>query len=97
MTLYAATSGWLVAPASLVVAVGTRLSDFTTASHTAFQNPNVRFIGLNIAPMDAFKLGALPLIGDARATLEALRSALSEASYRTGEEYAEHVRSLKGE
>jgi 3D-(3,5/4)-trihydroxycyclohexane-1,2-dione acylhydrolase (decyclizing) len=60
----------------VIIAVGTRLGDFTTSSKTAFQNPNARFIGINVAGMDAFKLGGLPLIGDARATLEALGEAL---------------------
>lgn len=70
----------------LVIAVGTRLSDFTTASKTAFQNPNVRFININVAEVDAFKHAALPLVADARATLEALRRAVS--SYRVDESYA---------
>jgi 3D-(3,5/4)-trihydroxycyclohexane-1,2-dione acylhydrolase (decyclizing) len=70
----------------LVIAVGTRLSDFTTASKTAFQNPNVRFININVAEVDAFKHAALPLVADARATLEALGRAIS--SYRVDESYA---------
>ncbi len=52
--------------ADLVIAIGTRLSDFTTASKTAFQNPDVRFINLNVAEFDAFKHAGLPLIADAR-------------------------------
>ena len=69
--------------ADVIIAVGTRLGDFTTSSKTAFQNPNARFIGINVAGMDAFKLGGLPLIGDARATLEALGEALrSEGTVR---------------
>ena len=62
--------------ADLVIAIGTRLSDFTTASKTAFQNPNVRFININVAEFDAFKHAGLPLIADARAALEATRAAL---------------------
>ncbi|MBN9413915.1 MAG: 3D-(3,5/4)-trihydroxycyclohexane-1,2-dione acylhydrolase (decyclizing) [Candidatus Eremiobacteraeota bacterium] len=58
--------------ADLVLGVGTRYSDFTTASNTAFQNPEVRFINLNVAEVDAYKLRGLPLQGDARATLEEL-------------------------
>ncbi|MGI8485470.1 MAG: 3D-(3,5/4)-trihydroxycyclohexane-1,2-dione acylhydrolase (decyclizing) [Thermomicrobiales bacterium] len=58
--------------ADLVIAIGTRLADFTTSSKSAFQNPKVRFIGINVAGMDAHKMGALPLIGDAQATLNAL-------------------------
>ncbi|HEY0944484.1 MAG TPA: 3D-(3,5/4)-trihydroxycyclohexane-1,2-dione acylhydrolase (decyclizing) [Opitutaceae bacterium] len=62
--------------ADLVLVVGTRLSDFTTASKTQFQNPDVRFVSINVNAMDAAKHGALPLVGDARATLAALTRAL---------------------
>jgi 3D-(3,5/4)-trihydroxycyclohexane-1,2-dione acylhydrolase (decyclizing) len=66
--------------ADVVITVGTRLSDFTTASKTQFQNPDVRFIGINVNAADAVKHGALPLVGDARATLAALRRALARWS-----------------
>src|SRR5688572_3665998 len=62
--------------ADLVVVVGTRLSDFTTASKSQFQDPRVRFIAINVHAADAAKHGALPLLGDARATLAALRRGL---------------------
>ena len=62
----------LARDADLVISVGTRLGDFVTASHTAFQNPSVEFININVGSMDAHKLGAVPLVGDARATLERL-------------------------
>jgi 3D-(3,5/4)-trihydroxycyclohexane-1,2-dione acylhydrolase (decyclizing) len=62
----------IAAGADLVIGVGTRYSDFTTASKTAFQDEAVRFINVNVAEPDAHKLGGLALIGDARATLEAL-------------------------
>ena len=83
--------------ADLVITLGTRLSDFTTASRTAFQNPDVRFIGVNVVPMDAYKMGAFPLVGDARATLQSLTRALREAGYRTDEGYEQRVRALKQE
>ena len=67
-----------------MIAVGTRLGDFTTASRTAFQNPDVRFIAINVAEFDAHKLGALPLVGDARAALEALRGGARRAPGRPG-------------
>jgi 3D-(3,5/4)-trihydroxycyclohexane-1,2-dione acylhydrolase (decyclizing) len=60
----------------LVIGVGTRYSDFTTASKTAFQNPDVRFININVAEFDAAKHLALPLTGDARVTLEELQRAV---------------------
>lgn len=65
--------------ADLVIAVGTRLADFTTASKTAFQHPDVQVIGINVAALDAYKLSALPLIGDARATLDELANRLRAA------------------
>jgi len=63
--------------ADLVIAVGTRLGDFTTASRTAFQDPGLRLACLNVAAFDAHKLGGLALVGDARAGLEALAEALA--------------------
>lgn len=72
--------------ADLVIGIGTRYSDFTTASKTAWQDPKVRFININVTDFDAFKHGALPLVGDARAVLEELTEALSghavDAAYR---------------
>ncbi len=72
--------------ADLVIAIGTRLSDFTTASKTAFHNPDVRFLNINVAEIDAFKHAGLPLLADARCTLEELSEALGaytvDASYR---------------
>ena len=85
----------LAATADLVIAVGTRLSDFTTASKSAFQNPDVSFIGINVTSMDAAKLSAFPLVGDARSTLEVLASALRDGGYRTGDDYAAEVKDLK--
>jgi 3D-(3,5/4)-trihydroxycyclohexane-1,2-dione acylhydrolase (decyclizing) len=56
--------------ADLVIAIGTRLADFTTASKSAFQNPDVTFIGVNVNASDAAKLGAHTVVADARTTLE---------------------------
>lgn len=58
--------------ADLIIGIGTRYSDFTSASKTAFQAEGVRFININVAEFDAYKHNALPLVGDARATLEEL-------------------------
>ncbi|PYS64282.1 MAG: 3D-(3,5/4)-trihydroxycyclohexane-1,2-dione acylhydrolase (decyclizing) [Acidobacteria bacterium] len=71
--------------ADLVIALGTRLSDFTTASKTAFQNPEVRFININIAEVDAYKHAALPLVADVRVVLEELSAGLG--NYRVPEDY----------
>ncbi|MFO1500283.1 MAG: hypothetical protein U1G07_18170 [Verrucomicrobiota bacterium] len=54
----------LAREADLVIGIGTRYSDFTTASKTAFQHPKVRFININVAEFDAFKHSALPLVSD---------------------------------
>ena len=66
----AAGANRIAREADLVIAVGSRLSDFTTASKTAFQHPDVRFINVNVTGFDAGKHQALPLVGDARATLD---------------------------
>jgi 3D-(3,5/4)-trihydroxycyclohexane-1,2-dione acylhydrolase (decyclizing) len=63
--------------ADLIIGIGTRYSDFTSASKTAFQNPAVRFININVSEFDAFKQAALPLTGDARVTLEELLAAVT--------------------
>ena len=74
------------AGADVVIGIGTRFSDFTTASKTVFQGEGVRFINVNIADADAHKLAGLALVGDARATVEALGERLAEwtveAEYR---------------
>jgi 3D-(3,5/4)-trihydroxycyclohexane-1,2-dione acylhydrolase (decyclizing) len=66
----------LAEEADVVIGVGTRYSDFTTASRTVFANPAVRFVNLNMASFDAHKLSAVALVGDARAGLEQLTSTL---------------------
>src|ERR671916_660986 len=73
--------------ADLGIGVGTRWTDFTTASKTAFQNPDVRFINVNVADFDAAKHAGLRLVGDARAALEAFSVAL--AGYEVDDEYRE--------
>jgi 3D-(3,5/4)-trihydroxycyclohexane-1,2-dione acylhydrolase (decyclizing) len=75
----------IASEADLVIGIGTRYSDFTTASKTAFQDPQVRFINLNVTEFDAAKHQALPLVGDARATLQELLPLLE--SFKAGPEY----------
>ncbi|MFJ8508575.1 3D-(3,5/4)-trihydroxycyclohexane-1,2-dione acylhydrolase (decyclizing) [Streptomyces avermitilis] len=94
-----AVSDDLARTADLVIGVGTRYTDFTTASSTLFRDPGVRFVNLNITAFDAHKLAARPLVADARAGLEALAEALAghrvhaayEAEYRLGKERWEQV------
>jgi 3D-(3,5/4)-trihydroxycyclohexane-1,2-dione acylhydrolase (decyclizing) len=81
------TANGAASETDLVIGVGTRWSDFTTASKTAFQNPNVRFVNVNVADFDAHKHAGLALVGDARAALEALDGALAE--YEVEEGYRE--------
>jgi len=83
------------AQADLIIGIGTRYSDFTTASRTAFRNPNVRFININIASFDAFKHGsAIPVVADAREAISELIAALD--GYRIDAGYAtENAREKK--
>ncbi len=76
--------------ADLVIGIGTRYSDFTTASKTAFQDPNVCFININVAEFDAYKHSALALVGDARATLEELAAGLE--GWRVAPDYEAQAR-----
>jgi 3D-(3,5/4)-trihydroxycyclohexane-1,2-dione acylhydrolase (decyclizing) len=79
--------------ADLVIGIGTRYSDFTSASMTAFQNPAVRFLNINTAEFDAYKVSAIPLVADARVALDQLTAALRD--YRVSPEYAAEAASLK--
>jgi 3D-(3,5/4)-trihydroxycyclohexane-1,2-dione acylhydrolase (decyclizing) len=85
----------IAAAADVVVGVGTRWTDFTTASKTAFRNPEVRFANVNIADFDAVKYDGVALIGDARATLERLAELLDDWSVPDG--YRDEVAELNRE
>ena len=85
----------LARTADLVIGIGTRYGDFTTASKTAFQDPDVRFVNLNVAEFDAFKHYALPLLGDARVTLEELQERVT--GYQAPAEHLERARQLHDE
>ncbi|MCL6527826.1 MAG: 3D-(3,5/4)-trihydroxycyclohexane-1,2-dione acylhydrolase (decyclizing) [Thermaceae bacterium] len=82
--------------ADLVIAIGTRLGDFVTASKTAFQNPAVRFVGLNVVPMDAAKLSGVSLVADAKRGLEALTKTLGNFK-GTSATYQKEAAQLKAE
>lgn len=74
------------AEADVIIGIGTRYSDFTTASRTAFQNPDVKFVNINVAAFDAHKLGsAIPVVADANATLHDLLNLISD--YEISPEY----------
>jgi 3D-(3,5/4)-trihydroxycyclohexane-1,2-dione acylhydrolase (decyclizing) len=85
----------LAREADVVLGVGTRWTDFTTASRTVFADPDVRFVNLNVAPVDAYKQAGVPLIADARVGLHALAEALADST--ADPEHTERARSLADE
>jgi 3D-(3,5/4)-trihydroxycyclohexane-1,2-dione acylhydrolase (decyclizing) len=89
------TANRLANDADVVLVVGSRLSDFTTASNSAFANPDVRFIAVNVAEMDAHKRNAIALVGDARSVLEDLEARVT--GYRVPDAYARTLGEHKAE
>jgi 3D-(3,5/4)-trihydroxycyclohexane-1,2-dione acylhydrolase (decyclizing) len=84
----------LAADADLIIGIGTRYSDFTTASRTAFRNADATFVNVNVASIDAYKHGTqLPVIADARETLEAMEREL--AGFRVAAEWAQRAETEK--
>jgi 3D-(3,5/4)-trihydroxycyclohexane-1,2-dione acylhydrolase (decyclizing) len=86
-------SNRLARETDLVIGIGTRYSDFTSASMTAFQNPEVRFVNINTAEFDAYKVSAIPVVADARVTIQALADTLPD--YKVSGEYAAQIATLK--
>lgn len=78
--------------ADLIIGIGTRYSDFTTISQSAFQNNKVQFVNINVAEFDAFKNGALSVVGDAKASLEALSKLVS--SFKVAPAYSNRIKKL---
>ena len=85
----------LAAEADVVLGVGTRWSDFTTASRSVFAHGDVRFLNLNVAAVDAFKQAGVPLVADARRGLEALSEALE--GWSADPDHSARARSLAAE
>jgi 3D-(3,5/4)-trihydroxycyclohexane-1,2-dione acylhydrolase (decyclizing) len=79
-------SNILAKEADLVIGVGTRLTDFSTSSKTAFQNPDVEFLGINVSSFDALKLDAQSFVSDAKVGLEILTEELKKQGYQTSYE-----------
>ena len=75
--------------ADVVIGVGTRYSDFTTASHTQFKNPDVRFVNINVKAFDAAKHAGEMVVADAKLALAALKEALGD--YRVSEDYSREI------
>ncbi|GAY15414.1 3D-(3,5/4)-trihydroxycyclohexane-1,2-dione acylhydrolase (decyclizing) [Mycobacterium sp. shizuoka-1] len=82
----------LAADADVIIGIGTRYSDFTSASRTAFNNPDVRFVNINVASLDSVKQGGVSVVADAREAIEALGPAL--VGYTVGDEYRSRVAEL---
>ena len=78
-----AAANMIAKQADVVIGVGTRFSDFTTASKSLFQNPDVRFVTINTDRFDAYKMDAVKAVGDAKATLAKLDAALESVGYKT--------------
>ncbi|KRF24388.1 3D-(3,5/4)-trihydroxycyclohexane-1,2-dione acylhydrolase (decyclizing) [Phycicoccus sp. Soil803] len=74
-----------------VISVGTRLQDFITASHSLFQNPDVRFVHLNVNSFDAHKMGSFPVVGDAKLSLTAIHQGLAAAGYHAEASYTDAI------
>ena len=89
------SSAKIASQADLVICVGTRLSDFATGSQSAFQNPQVRFIGINVSGHDAYKQGALPVLADAREAPRALSVAAEAAGVRPDPAYLKEIITAK--
>ena len=91
------SSAKLASQADLVISVGTRLTDFTTGSQSAFQHPDVKFISINVSGRDAYKQGALPIIADAREALRSLSEAAQRAEVKSDFTYLEEIAAVKKE
>jgi len=84
-------SGKYAKDADLVFLIGTRLADFATGSYSAWQNPDVKFVSINVSAAHAHKLGALPIVADARETLRKLTAAAKAAGIKPNAGYVESV------
>ena len=85
----------IAAGADCVINIGTRLQDFITGSHSLFERHDVGFVNLNVGSFDAHKIGALPVVGDAKLSLTWLLEALSASGYATSDEYRAEVRDAR--
>ena len=81
----------------LIIAIGTRLTDFTTISKGAFQNPSVEFLSINVSTLDAYKMEAVQVLADAKEALMALTTELKKLGYAVDVIYSMHIKHLKVE
>ncbi|MDZ4265408.1 MAG: 3D-(3,5/4)-trihydroxycyclohexane-1,2-dione acylhydrolase (decyclizing) [Mycobacterium sp.] len=85
----------LAGDADVIIGIGTRYSDFTSASRTAFNNPDVRFVNINVASLDSVKQGGISVVSDAREAIEALTDLLGD--YSVSDEYRSRAAELMSE
>lgn len=83
----------LASRADLLICIGTRLQDFTTGSNSLFQNPHVKFLGINVAGHDAYKLGALPVVADAQLAVNAVADRLRGTGWDLVDGYETEIES----
>ena len=81
--------------ADLIICIGTRLSDFTTASKTLFQHPSVTFLSINVSPFDAHKHSSVSLIGDAKKSLQTLNHILKNDGFSISVKYRAEIKQQK--
>ena len=81
--------------ADLVICIGSRLSDFTTASKTLFNNKDVKFISINVSSFDAYKHSSLSLVGDAKSCVEDLNNRLNSQGFTVSQKYEKEIINLK--
>ena len=81
--------------ADLIICIGTRISDFTTASKTLFQHPSVTFLSINVSPFDAHKHSSVSLIGDAKKSLETLNYILKNDGFSISVKYRAEIKQQK--
>jgi 3D-(3,5/4)-trihydroxycyclohexane-1,2-dione acylhydrolase (decyclizing) len=91
-----AAANALARDADVIVCVGTRLIDLTTGSHSLFEHPGVRFIGINVASVDASKLGAVSVVADAKVSLRALQEALGSLGATPSAEWVSRAKDERG-
>lgn len=85
----------LAKDADVVIGVGTRYTDFTTSSKWMFQNPNVKYVNINVSRFHAYKLDGIQVVGDAGAALEMLDEALGKTGYHVSDAYAADIKAAK--
>ena len=88
-------AGAIANQSDLLISVGTRLTDFSTGSQSAFNHPGVNFISINVCSHDAYKQGAIPILADARKGLDTLLQAARSSGVKSSSSYVKEISSVK--